>query len=116
MNSRHMLLVAEFLAFTATLWPAELTTLRQVQTIPLPNVEGRIDHFGIDVAGQRLFVAALGNNTVEVLDLRQGKRLTTITGLKEPQGIFYVPNSNRLFVANGDDGNTGRLPADGIPL
>lgn len=78
--------------------------LREVQTIPLPGVEGRIDHFGVNVQGQRLFVSALGNNTLEVIDLRAGKRLTSITGLKEPQGVYYVPGINRVFVANGDDG------------
>jgi hypothetical protein len=44
--------------------------------IPLPGVEGRIDHFSADVRGQRLFVAALENGTVEVLDIRKGKRST----------------------------------------
>lgn len=83
---------------------AEPAALRQVQTIPLVNVEGRIDHMGVDVQGQRLFVSALGNNTLEVLDLREGKRLTSLTGLREPQGVFFVPKENRIFVANGDDG------------
>ena len=96
--------LAGILAFAATLQSAELNALRQVQTIPLPGIEGRIDHFGVDVQGQRLFVSALGNNTLEVLDLRHGKRLTSITGLREPQGVFFVPKENRLFVANGDDG------------
>jgi DNA-binding beta-propeller fold protein YncE len=87
-----------------TLKSAVPDPLRQVQTIPLPNVEGRIDHFGVDVQGQRLFVSALGNNTLEILDLRGGKRITSIAGLKEPQGVYYVPGANRIFVANGDDG------------
>jgi DNA-binding beta-propeller fold protein YncE len=78
--------------------------LRLVQTIPLPNVEGRIDHLGVDIQGERLFVSALGNNTLEVLDLREGRRLTSITGLREPQGVFFVPKLNKLFVANDDDG------------
>jgi len=82
----------------------ESNALRQVRAIPLPNVEGRIDHMSVDVQTQRLFVAALGNNTVEVVDLRAGKRLTSITGLREPQGVFFVPKENKLFVANGDDG------------
>ena len=60
--------------------------LRLVQTIPLPHVEGRIDHMAVDLQGQRLFVAALGNNTLEVLDLKAGTPLHTITGLHEPQG------------------------------
>src|SRR3974377_1698536 len=90
--------------FVVALRSPESNLLRQVQTIPLPNVEGRIDHMGVDVQAQRLFVAALGNNTLEVLDLRTGKRLTSITGLREPQGVFFVPKENKLFVANGDDG------------
>jgi len=74
------------------------------QTIALPGVEGRIDHFALDPAGDRLFVCALGNNTVEVLDLRKGQRIHSITGLGAPQGIAYIPEPNRLFVANDKGG------------
>jgi glutamine cyclotransferase len=78
--------------------------LKLKQTIPLSGVEGRIDHFAFDPAGERLFVCALGNNTVEVLDLRKGDRAHTITGLGAPQGVGYVPEVNRLFVANDKGG------------
>jgi DNA-binding beta-propeller fold protein YncE len=74
------------------------------KTIPMPKVEGRIDHMAADVAGQRLFVAALGNNTVEVLDLKAGTTIQSLPGFAEPQGIAYVSEINRLFVANGNDG------------
>src|ERR1035438_3814852 len=74
------------------------------KTIPLLNVEGRIDHMAVDVAGQRLFMAALGNNTVEVLDLQGGKLIQSLPGFSEPQGIAYVPESDRLFIANGSAG------------
>jgi DNA-binding beta-propeller fold protein YncE len=74
------------------------------KTIPLEKVEGRIDHLAADVAGQRLFVAALGNNTVEVLDLSTGKTIRSLPGFAEPQGIAYVPELDRIFVANGVDG------------
>jgi DNA-binding beta-propeller fold protein YncE len=70
------------------------------QEIPLPGVEGRIDHFDCDVAGERLFVCALGNNTLEVVDLRKGQRVQSIRGLGAPQGVAYVPELNRLFIAN----------------
>src|SRR5216117_265250 len=83
---------------------AQEKTLKLKQTIPLPGVEGRIDHFALDVAGERLFVCALGNNTVEVLDLRRGERIHSITGLGAPQGIAYIPELNRLFVANDKGG------------
>jgi DNA-binding beta-propeller fold protein YncE len=74
--------------------------------IDLPNVTGRIDHFSADVKGGRLFVSALGNHTVEVLDVQSGKRLHTIPDLAEPQGVFYDPATNRLFVACAIDGAT----------
>jgi outer membrane protein assembly factor BamB len=69
--------------------------------IEMPAVNGRIDHFGIDAKGKRLFVAALGNGTVEVIDLEAGRRGRSLRGFGEPQGIVYVPGTNRLFVANG---------------
>jgi DNA-binding beta-propeller fold protein YncE len=74
------------------------------QTIALPGVEGRIDHFDIDVNGERLFVCALGNNTVEVIDLSKGERTRTISGLGAPQGVSFVPGLNRLVVANDNGG------------
>jgi DNA-binding beta-propeller fold protein YncE len=75
------------------------------KTIDLPNVQGRIDHLSIDVKCEKLFVAALGNDTLEVLDVKIGKRVNTISQLKEPQGILYVPEADRLYVAHGDDGS-----------
>jgi DNA-binding beta-propeller fold protein YncE len=74
------------------------------QTIPLPGVEGRIDHLDVDAAGERLFVCALGHNSVEVLDLRKGERIHSIDGLGAPQGLAYVAELNRLFVANDKAG------------
>src|ERR1700757_2769210 len=68
--------------------------LTHVQTIPLDGVEGRIDHFGLDAKRKRLFVAALGNDTVEVVDLAAGKVTSHITNLSKPQGIGFAPESN----------------------
>jgi len=78
--------------------------LQLKQTIPLPGVEGRIDHLDFDAANERLFVCALGNNTAEVLDLRKSERVHTITGLGSPQGLVYIPELNRLFIANDKGG------------
>jgi YVTN family beta-propeller protein len=79
--------------------------LRLEKTIEMPEVQGRIDHMSVDVKGHRLFVSALGNNTVEVIDVKDGKRIKTIGGLKEPQGVLYLPDNDRLYVANGRDGS-----------
>src|SRR6266550_3780317 len=83
---------------------AEQKAFKLKQTIPLPGVEGRIDHLALDAASDRLFVCALGNNTVETLDLRKGERIHSITGLGAPQGIAYIPELNRVFVANDKGG------------
>src|SRR5262245_39257705 len=57
-----------------------------VGAIELPRVEGRIDHLAFDASAGRLYVAALGNNTVEVLDTKALRHLASLTGFAEPQG------------------------------
>jgi len=86
------------------------------QTIALPGVEGRIDHFAFDTAGERLFLCALGNNTVEVVDLRKGKRIHSITGLGSPQGIAYIAEFNRLLIANDKGGVSNIYDAKSFQL
>src|SRR5258706_2488172 len=78
--------------------------LKFVGSIPLPGVEGRFDHFAADPKGNRLFVAALGNDTLEVIDTAAGKRAGSISGLHKPQGVAFIPESARIAVAGGDDG------------
>lgn len=75
--------------------------LRLVATIALPHVSGRIDHFTADVPGRRLFISALGNHTVEVVDVRSGRWLRSVSGVKEPQGECYVARLGKLFTADG---------------
>jgi DNA-binding beta-propeller fold protein YncE len=89
-------------------------SLKQVQTIALPGVEGRFDHFAVDVKGGRLFLAALGNNTLEVLDGKVGKRVRSVKGMREPQGVAFAPDLNRVFVGNGEGGTCDVL--DGTTL
>ena len=79
--------------------------LRLTQKIELPGVQGRIDHMSVDVEGRRLFVAALVNGTIEVVDLGAGKRVQTIRQLAEPQGVLFVKDASRLVVANRQDGS-----------
>src|SRR5436305_13444317 len=97
-------LAAVFLLAAAVRGQEPLLSL--TSRIDLPNVNGRIDHFSADVKGKRLFMSALGNHTVEVLDTDSGKRLHTVTELAEPQGVYYDPSTNRLFVACAKDGVT----------
>jgi DNA-binding beta-propeller fold protein YncE len=88
--------------------------LKLVQTIPLPDIDGRIDHFAIDLKGRRAFLAALAKNTIEVVDLRAGHVKHTLPGFAKPQGVLFVPKFNKLIVASGADGSVKTL--DGTTL
>ena len=98
------LLLVSLLALSGLASGQESSALVLKTHIPLPNVHGRIDHLSVDVNGQRLFVAAVDNHTLEVIDLKSGQRVHTITDLAEPQGVFYDASTNHLFVACALDG------------
>ncbi len=90
--------------------------------IALPGVEGRIDHMTLDAKHSRLFVAALGNNTVEMIDLQTRADIRSLKGFKEPQGVLYVEQFDKLFVTEGEGGlvrifyGDSLIPVDTIPL
>src|SRR6516164_7217240 len=77
--------------------------LRLVQTLPVPGVEGRFDHFAVDLSGKRLFLAAPDHKTVEVFDLTAGKWIHSISGFITPHAIVYLPESNRIMLSDGGD-------------
>lgn len=89
---------------TASAQNSEVLPLKD--RIELPSVKGRIDHFSVDVKGERLFMAGVENHTLEVIDLKSSKRVRTITDLAEPQGVYFDAATNRLYVACGLDGAT----------
>ena len=77
--------------------------LRLVQAIPLPSVEGYFDHMAVDIKGQRLFVPGEHQRTIEVIDLRTGKDIHTITGFGgDPRKTLYLPETNQIWVDDGD--------------
>ena len=82
----------------------ELAPLQLIQRIPVPGVTGRIDHFTAYPKRRLLIFAALGNNTVEIVNTFEGKVVQSIKGLDEPQGVLYVPEFNKIFVANAGNG------------
>jgi YVTN family beta-propeller protein len=96
----------------------DASALKLVQTIPMPNVQDRLDHLGIDATGKRLFIAALGDkqNTVEVVDLKSNQRISSIPGQSKPQGVFYSSDFKKLFVANGTDGTCKVFAGDTFKL
>ncbi len=85
------------------------------QSIPLPGVKGKFDHVAIDLVGQRVFIAAKVNDTLEVVDLKNGSRLRSVTGFHEPQGVLYLRDTKQVVVvANGGNGEVQFL--DGSSL
>lgn len=101
---------------TASAQAGDKPLLRLVQTIAMPNVKGRIDHMDVDAQGKRLFVAGLENGTLEVIDLQAGKRVRSIPGFNKPQGVLYIPELNKLFVASGDDAMVRVFRGDTLDL
>lgn len=92
-----------FVAMALKAGAQENSPLQLISTTPLPGFTGDFDHFGIDLKGGRLFLAAEDHKTVEVFDLHTGKRLHSITGFSQPHAIHYIPESNNLIVTDGDD-------------
>ena len=79
--------------------------LQLSKSISLPQIKGRIDHLDINLKKQIVYIAALGSNALEVVDINKAKVLHTITGLHEPQGVAYIPQNQEIFVANGGNGD-----------
>ncbi len=95
--------VALFAGFALLTSGQEKQSLRLVQTIPLPGVKGRLDHMGVDLEQKRLFVAAVANNTLEVVDLTAGKVIKSLTGFKDTQdALFLGRDFNKLYVSSLD--------------
>lgn len=82
----------------------DVSSLVLERTIPLAGVTGRIDHLAADARQSRVFVAELGNGSVDVVDLTSGQ-VRRIADLKSPQGLGYVEGRDELVVASGGDGS-----------
>ena len=91
-------------------------SLNLVRQIELPNVTGRLDHMAVDLKRQELFVAAYGNNSLEIIDLRRGRLVRSVKGLDGPQGVEYIPGKELIAVSNGVDGTLLFFKADTLKL
>jgi DNA-binding beta-propeller fold protein YncE len=111
---RRAAVAAASIALAAAALAQDQPPLRALQTVALHDVAGRIDHFSADVRGKRIFLAALEKNTIEVVDLDMGKVARTLSGFAKPQGVLFVAELNKLFVASGKDGSVKTL--DGATL
>lgn len=109
-------LAAAWATLVAPAFPAEHAAPPLVleATIALPDTRGRIDHLAIDLGRRRLFIAELGNGTVDVVDLAKGAVVARIGGLDEPQGVAFAPQADILAVANGGDGTVRLYDGAGL--
>jgi len=114
MKAKRKLILIPFLSLVLPAGLQAADVLEPVAAIALPAVKGRIDHFGVDLKQRRLFIAALGNDTLEVIDVKSGLRERSLDGFGEPQGVLYLPEFNRIYVANGSGSRVDIL--DGTSL
>jgi hypothetical protein len=105
----YILLIGIWLVSPVSAQPSLPLTLEA--TIPLHDVRGRIDHMAIDLPRQRLMVAELGNNSVDVIDLSTHTVVHRISGLHEPQGVGYADRADAILIANAGDGSVGLVNA-----
>ncbi len=116
MNRSKIYFIIIIFLFSCSTYSQSRQLLNKHQTILLPNIKGRIDHMSIDLNSKRLFVAALGNGTVEIIDLKSGKDVYSITGFDEPQGVLYYAKNNLLFVTSAGDGTCKIFDASNYKL
>ena len=100
----RLLAVTLLLALAVPAQADEPKSLKLVRTIPLQGKVGRFDHLAIDHKGDRLFVANLSNDSLDVVDLNAGKLVKQLADQKKAQGIAFVPDLNRIYQGNGTDG------------
>jgi hypothetical protein len=96
--------------------PKKAEALKLERTIALPDVAGRIDHLALDAQRKHLFIAALGNDTLELVDLAEGKRTKSFGGHKEPQAVAYLTLHDRLVVSNGEGQGCDVYDADKLAI
>jgi DNA-binding beta-propeller fold protein YncE len=99
-----LLLVVLATILASWAWADEAKPLQLLQSVPLPGFSGDFDHFAVDEKGGRLFLAGEDHKTVEVFDLKTGRRLKSIEGFGAPHSIIYLPETDRILVADGDKG------------
>jgi DNA-binding beta-propeller fold protein YncE len=90
------------LACAITLQAQEKTPLRLVQSVSVPGVVRKWDHFGVDIKGNRLFVTSEEEPAVEVFDLKTFKHIRALTEFKEPHNVLPVPELGKIFVVDGE--------------
>lgn len=106
--------------------PESSLPLTQVQDIALPGGSNRLDYQALDPGAKRLYIAHLGDGTVQAVDLDTGTVAGTVPGVSSVHGVTVAPERHLLLAAASgtndvaiiDTGSlavTGRVPAGNTP-
>lgn len=90
-------------AFSAQAQATSPLTLQR--KIPLPTSISKFDHFAVDLAANRLFIAATSDHSVEIMELDTGGVTANLTGIGKPHGLAWVPATGRLYASDGTQGD-----------
>jgi DNA-binding beta-propeller fold protein YncE len=96
--------------------PARAADFEKVQTIVLKGKAGGLDHLSIDAKRDRLFLANKVNNTLDVVDLKEGKLLRQIPNQQGVQGVAYAPDLDKVYVGLGVKGLCNIFDGDSYKL
>jgi DNA-binding beta-propeller fold protein YncE len=105
-----------YLAGALNLGGGGVCAVRQTESVTIPNTSGRIDHMAYDQQKGLLYVAALGNDTLGVVDVNSGRLTAAVGGFSGPQGVLLLPGGGIVVVTNGGDGRVDLLNASTLAL
>jgi len=75
--------------------------LKFLKSISLDKVRGKIGNIDCNLKDTILYIPAYDNNSIEVIDLQNGKLFCSIANAKKPTSICYIPETEEIFVATG---------------
>lgn len=78
--------------------------LKQTFKLP-PTIKGHFDHLAVDLGQHRLFLTPEDFHAVLVINLNSGKLLQQIAGVAKPHAVLFRPDSDELYVTDGEDGS-----------
>src|SRR3989442_13577243 len=76
------------------------SALQLTKRIGLPNVDGRMDHMGVDIAGHRLFATAFDNHTLSGIDFKARRQVSLIPNFGKRKPPYYDAARNTRFVSS----------------
>jgi len=103
MKSLRTITVVTIAILAAQALAAGNPPLKLIQRVQMPGIKKSFDHLTADPKGDRLFVAAEWHSSVEVYDMKTGKFLHSIAGMRRPHAVLYREDIDRIYITDGDD-------------